>query len=409
MIKKLQRKFILLSMSAFLLVLAVIITGINLVNYSAVVQEADRVLSIMMDNKGEFPLDPDKFGTMLPPGMSPEIPYESRYFSVVANVETKQILFAETSQIISVDAQEAVDFAQTALSKNKTSGFIHSFRYQIKQENAFARITFLDCGRKLDAFYSFLMASIAISLFGYFIVFALISFFSNRIIRPISESYEKQKRFITDASHEIKTPLTIIHADSDVLEMEIGENEWLNDIKKQAAQLTELTNDLVFLSRMEESEHTLPAIDFPFSEVISETVASFQGVAQRQKKTLESNIPPLLTLCGNEKSIRQMVSILLDNAIKYSPSQEKISLLVEDQGKHLIISVTNCTTQVIEKDQLKLLFDRFYRVDASRNSKTGGHGVGLSIAKAIVETHNGKIQATSPTENTLQIIVKLPK
>ena len=409
MIKKLQRKFILLSMSAFLLVLSVIITGINIVNYNAVVQEADMLLSVMSENKGTFPMEPDKFGTMLPPGMSPEIPYESRYFSVIANTETKQILFVETSQIISVNKQAAVDYAQQALNNNNTTGFINSFRYQIQNENNLVRITFLDCGRKLDAFYSFLIASIAISLFGYLVVFALIAFFSNRIIRPISESYEKQKRFITDASHEIKTPLTIIGADTDVLEMEIGENEWLCDIKKQITQLTALTNDLVFLSRMEESENTLPMIDFPFSEVITETVFSFQALAQKQEKELCSYIPPMLTLRGDEKSIRQLISILLDNAIKYSPIKEQIFLCIDETNNHINISVTNTTHQNIEKDQLKLLFDRFYRLDASRNSKTGGHGVGLSVAKAIVEAHHGKITASSPKENTLQITIKLPK
>ena len=409
MIKKLQRKFILLFMSAFLLVLTIIITGINIVNYHAVVQEADMLLSIMTGNKGEFPTDPDKFGTMLPPGMSPEIPYESRYFSVIANAQTNQVLFVESSQIISVDTQAAITYAETALNKNKSTGFIESFRYQIQTENYFTRITFLDCGRKLDAFRSFLIASITISLSGYLIVIALIAFFSNRIIRPISESYEKQKRFITDASHEIKTPLTIIGADTDVLEMELGENEWTNDIKKQIAQLTTLTNDLVFLSRMEESENTLAMIEFPFSELITETAFSFQTLAQKQEKELQSYIPPMLTLNGNEKSIRQLVSILLDNAIKYSPVGERISLFVEEQNSHIVISVTNMTYQIIEKEQLKLLFDRFYRVDASRNSKTGGHGVGLSIAKAIVEAHHGKIQATSPKEYCLQITVKLPK
>lgn len=410
MIKKLQRRFILLSMSAFLLVLTVIITGINIVNYNAVVQEADRLLSIMTKNQGDFPADPDKFGAMLPPGMSPEIPYESRYFSVVANVETKQILFIETSQIISVDAQSAVDYAQTALNKGQATGFINGFRYQIQKENTFTRITFLDCGRKLDAYYSFLFASIAISLVGYLIVFALIAFFSNRIIRPISESYEKQKRFITDASHEIKTPLTIIGADTDVLEMEVGEeNEWISDIKKQVAQLTTLTNDLVFLSRMEESEQALPMIEFPFSEVATETIDSFQAVAKKQEKELLSTVPPMMSLFGNEKSIRQLVSILLDNAIKYSPSQETIHFTIEEQNNFFLLTVVNKAQQPLHKDQLKLLFDRFYRADASRNSKTGGHGVGLSIAKAIVEAHHGKIIASSPSENTLQITVKLPK
>lgn len=409
MIKKLQWKFILLSMSALLFVLVVIIGGINIVNYKAVILEADTFLSLMSDTKNEFPTEPDNLGDILPPGMSPEVPYESRYFSVILDKDTNKALFVETSRIVSVDTQAAVSYADTALRKNKSSGFIQDYRYQIHSEDNYTRITFLDCGRKLDAYYSFLYASIAISLAGYLIVFAFIAFFSNRIIQPISESYEKQKRFITDASHEIKTPLTIIHADADVLEMELGESEWLNDIKKQAAQLTDLTNNLVSLSRMEESKHALPAIDFPFSEVVAETALSFQALAQRQRKEICCQIPPMLTLFGDEKSIRQLVSILLDNAIKYSPSQENIYLSVEDQNKFITISVTNVTTQTIEKEQLKLLFDRFYRVDSSRNSQTGGHGVGLSIAKAIVDAHHGKIQALAPRENCLQILVKLPK
>lgn len=409
MIKKLQRKFILLSMSALLLVLVVIIAGINLVNYNAVTQEADKLLSIISENKGEFPIGPDKFGDKLPPGMSPEIPYESRYFSVVLDKDSNQILFVETSRIISVDSEEAVIFANTVQNKRATTGFIQNFRYQIHEDDNFKRITFLDCGRKLDAYYSFLFASITISVCGYLIVFAFISFFSNRIVQPISESYEKQKRFITDASHEIKTPLTIINADTDILEMEIGGNEWIDDIKTQITQLTELTNSLVLLSRMEESEHILPTIDFPFSEVVVETASSFQHLAQKQRKELEYHIPPMLTLCGDERSIRQLISILLDNALKYSPINSKISLLVEEQNNAITICVTNDTLQNIEKDQLKLLFDRFYRMDASRNSQTGGHGVGLSIAKAIAEAHHGKIHAATPKESTLQITVKLPK
>ena len=410
MIKKLQQKFILLSMSALLFVLVVIISGINLVNYNAVTQEADKLLSVISENKGEFLMEPDKFGNKLPPGMSPEAPYESRYFSVVLDSASKQILYVETSRIISVTPTTAVSYANAALNKKTTTGFIQDFRYQTQEESNFTRITFLDCGRKLDAYYSFLYASIGISLIGYLIVFAFIAFFSNRIIRPISESYEKQKRFITDASHEIKTPLTIIGADTDILEMDLGEeNEWLLDIKKQVKHLTELTNDLVFLSRMEESEKSLPMIDFPFSEVVTETASSFQALAEQQEKELKSYVPPMLTLRGDEKSIRQLISILLDNAIKYSPSGESISLDIDEQSNHVSIVVTNTTTQIIEKEQLKHLFDRFYRVDTSRNSKTGGHGVGLSIAKAIVEAHHGKISAVSPKENCLQIVVKLPK
>ena len=150
------------------------------------------------------------------------------------------------------------------LQEGQSRGFSGNFRYAVSTEGETTRILFLDCGRKLDAFRSFLFASIAISLLGYVVVLLLIAFFSNRIVRPMAESYEKQKRFITDASHELKTPLTIISADVDVLAMDLGENEWLEDIQKQARRLTALTEELVYLSRMEESEVSLTMIEFSF-------------------------------------------------------------------------------------------------------------------------------------------------
>lgn len=408
MIRKLQTKFIFLSMCAFLLVLVVIITGINIVNFNAVLSEADELLAILSENKGAFPMGPGGMADRLPLGMSPEIPYETRYFSVTLNSQTGAVVQAETSRIVSVDTSQAIEYAKNVLNGGKTSGFADSFRYLVKTEDAFVRITFLDCGRKLDAFQSFLLASAGISLIGYLIVFVLIAFFSNGIIRPISESYEKQKRFITDAGHEIKTPLTIIHADADVLAMEFGENEWLEDIQKQTKRLTALTNDLVMLSRMEEAENNIPMIEFPFSDVVSEAASSFHALAQTQEQDFLCQIQPMLTLRGNEKAIAQLVSILLDNALKYAPTGGTVTLTVEKQNRSLRLSVYNTTACEIQQESLPLLFDRFYRMDPSRNSQTGGYGIGLSVAKAIVTTHNGRIQAATEDGHSLRVTVLFP-
>lgn len=408
MIRKLRIRFILLSMAAFALVLAVIVGAINVVNFNGVVSEADELLVLLSENKGAFPQGPGGMGDRLPPGMSPEIPYESRYFSVILQKETGCVIQVNTSRIVSVDTGRAVEYALEVLEKGNAHGFADSFRYSTREENGTVRITFLDCGRKLDAFQAFLLASIGISLLGYGVVFALIAYFSKRIIRPISESYEKQKRFITDAGHEIKTPLTIIHADAGVLEMELGENEWLQDIQRQADRLTALTNDLVLLSRMEEAETTMQMIEFPFSDVVSEAAASFQALAQTQGKIFHCHVQPMLSLQGNEKAIHQLVGILLDNALKYSPAGGKVSLTVEKQGKVLRLEVHNTTRDPMPKEDLHMLFERFYRMDPSRNSQTGGHGIGLSIAKAIVTAHGGRIQATSEDGASLRIAVLLP-
>lgn len=395
-------------MSAFLLVLTIIIGGINIVNYGDVVDEADELLSILSENKGTFPIDPSGKNSHLPPRLSPETPYESRYFTVILNKNTGAVIQTETGRIASVDTGEAIEYAKAALRGSQSTGFLDHYRYMIRQEDSRVQITFLDCGRKLDSFKGFLLTSIGISLMGYVIVFVLISFFSNRIIRPISESYEKQKRFITDAGHEIKTPLAIINADTDVLAMELGENEWLEDIQKQTQRLTSLTNDLVMLSKMEESESSMQMMDFPFSEVVQDTLCSFQSMAQTQNKELRFHVEPLLSLYGNEKAITQLVNILLENALKYSPDSSVVSLTAIKQNRTIRLSVSNATIEPLPKDSIPLLFDRFYRIDPSRNSQTGGNGIGLSVAKAIVMTHKGKISASAVNDSLLEITAVLP-
>lgn len=410
MIKKLRIKFITLSMLALFLLLSIIVSGMNVLNYKSVIGDADQTLTIIAKNRGQFPdVSPNKKEDRepTPHPLSPEAPYESRYFSVLLDSDGNT-LQTDTGKIKSVDTKTAIAYAKQILSEGKSKGFLNHFRFLCEAEGDNTRIIFLDCGRKMDSFYTFLIQSIVMALLGYILFFFVILFFSGKIIRPVAESYEKQKRFITDASHELKTPLTIIKADTDILEMECEGNEWVQDIKKQADRLTALTNDLVYLTRMEESGNNCPMIEFPFSDVISETAASFQAPAKNQSKIISCDIKPMLSMTGNEKAIRQLLTILLDNALKYSPEGSTISVRAEKQGKHICLTVENATTDAIDKQTLPLLFDRFYRMDSSRNSQTGGYGIGLSIAKAIVNTHGGKIQADTKDGHTLCIFVLLP-
>ena len=405
MIKKLRFKFILLSMAAVFLVLSLIIAGINVVNYRGVVREADALLDILSENRGSFPRGPgDGKGGKLPPNMSQEVPYETRYFTVLLS-STGDLIQTDTSRIVTVEQSSAAELARAVLAEGRSRGFSANFRYAVSTEGETTRILFLDCGRKLDAFRSFLFASIAISLLGYIVVLMLIAFFSDRIVRPIAESYEKQKRFITDAGHELKTPLTIISADVDVLAMDLGENEWLEDIQKQTKRLTALTNELVFLSRLEEADSPLSLVEFPFSEAVSEAASSFQALAQTQNKDFQCDIQPMLSLKGNERAIQQLVNILLDNALKYSPEGGSVRLSAQKQNRSLLLSVSNTTENAVSKEQLNLLFERFYCTDPSRSAQTGGYGIGLSVAKAIAEAHNGKIQARTEDGSFLLITV----
>ena len=407
MIKKLKSKFILLSSMAMLVLLSAIVCGMNIINYQNVIEDADQVLEILSENRGSFPEFDFDMEFSRPKNMSPELPYESRYFSVLLS-QNGNVIQVETSRIKAVSTEDAIQFSEKAFQKNQTDGFISSYRYHISEENDTVRITFLDCGRTLDAYNDFLFASILMALAGLALFIFVIAFFSEKILAPIAESYEKQKRFITDAGHEIKTPLTIINADLDVLSMDIEDNEWVDDIKRQTERLSTLTKNLVYLSKMEEDEHALNKIDFCFSDAVSESAESFHALALTQNKTLNCAIEPMLTLCGDENAIRQLVSILLENALKYSPANSTIDLKVQKRAKQIELSVHNVSEVSVPKEDLSQIFERFYRLDASRSSLTGGHGIGLSIAKAVALAHHGKIKASTTDGHSLEITVNLP-
>ena len=425
MIKRLRRKLIAACMLSLAIVLLVILGGVNLMSYQKVVADADAVLALLEANDGVFPrihagpeeMPEDGFSPAGGPGgkkdpfdqrgLSPETPYESRFFSVLLG-EDGQVLETDTGQIAAVDGEEAAVYAQSVAASGKRAGFWGNYRYLLCQEDTNSRVIFLDCGRSLSSFRTTLIASVSLALLGLGAVLALLLILSKRIVRPVAESYEKQKRFITDAGHELKTPMTIISADADLAEMECGENQWLTDIRRQAQRLTDLTHDLIYLSRMEEEQPKLQRIEFPLSDVAEEMAQSFAAPARSQDKELTVTVQPMLSCTGDEKAIRQLISILLDNALKYSPDGGQLALKLEKQGRTLLLTVSNTTQQPIAREQLAHLFDRFYRTDQSRNSQTGGYGLGLSIAKSIVLSHKGKIRAESPDGTCLSIMVNLP-
>lgn len=424
MIKKLRAKLILACMFSLAVVLLVILGGVNLMSYQKVVSDADTVLSLLAANDGAFPKlrapqeekDEGYFAPFGTPGgkpnlfnqriMSPETPYESRFFSVLLG-EDGQAVETDTGQIAAVDAEQATDYAQKAAASGKTSGFLDDYRFLVQNESGGIRVIFLDCGRSLSSFRTTLLASVSLAVLGLAAVLFLLLILSRRIVRPMAESYEKQRQFITDAGHELKTPMTIISADADLAEMECGENQWLTDIRRQAQRLTALTNDLIYLSRMEEEQPKLQYIDFPISDVVEEMAQSFAAPARSQDKELQVQVQPMLSFKGDEKGIRQLVSILLDNALKYSPPGGQLALRLEKQGRNLLLTVSNPCAQPMEQDKLPHLFDRFYRTDQSRNSQSGGYGLGLSIAKSIVSAHKGKIRAESHDGTQLSIQVTL--
>jgi two-component system sensor histidine kinase CiaH len=413
MIRKLRIKLIFASMFSLLLVLGVIFCTVGILNYTKIVADAESILAILRENDGSFPMENHSQSTADfmeehprdDRRFSAELPYESRYFSVFL-LEDGSVISANTGKIAAVDTTTAIAYAQSVVNAGNVRGFVEDYRYTVYTVENEIHVIFLDYGREMDSFRTFLFTCMGVSLIGLLAVLLLLIFFSSRIVKPFSENYEKQKQFITDAGHELKTPLTIIDADAEILEMDIGENEWLADIQIQTKRLAQLTNSLIQLSRMEEQPQ-IERIEFPISDVVEETIETFQTLAKTQNKNLSSKIQPMLSIKGDEKAISQLVTILMDNAIKYSDEGGKIEVTLEKQKNAIQLGVFN-TVESIQKEKLPHFFDRFYRADQSRNSKAGGYGLGLSIASAIVSAHKGKISAITRDEKSLLITAVFP-
>lgn len=404
MLKKLRIKFIIVSMVATLLVLTAIISFINIRNYVNINETADRTLQVLKDNDGRFPMEKKE----PPKGISPEAPYETRYFTVTFDSEGN-VVAIDTKNIAAINDDVAKEYAEKLYAKNKEKGFIKDYKYvETITTNGDKMYIFLDCSKSLRTFREFLSASIIISIAGLFVVLVLVVIFSKIIMKPVAETYQKQKQFITDANHELKTPLTIINASCEILELEMNntENEWTNTIKEQVARLTELTNKLVFLSKMDEENHKISMTDFSLSEVIEEAVKPYYTLVLSKGKKITTDIEANVTLNGDMEMIKQAISLLLDNAIKYSDEEGNITIKLSKSGRNKKIIVSNTTTGVPTGD-LSQLFERFYRLDKSRNSETGGHGIGLSVVKSIINLHKGKIIANSNDGKTINFIITL--
>lgn len=422
MIKILRRKFISIAMLSTSLVLFVIIASINVANYISMNSTLDVRLELIADNGGRFPdfnqapapsdasIPDDTIEPSRKHGIDKETPFDTRYFSVLL-YDNGTVSIIDTGKIASVTTEQASEYATTLFEAGKTKGFVDQYKYICvtttdSNENNMILYVFLNCSKELMTIKNYAFASIGISLIGLFIVFLLVCFFSKVVTKPMAESYEKQKRFITDASHEIKTPLTIIDANTEILEMTHGENEWTESIRKQIGRLTSLTEKLVFLSRMDEENSKLEMEVFNISDAITDTAMPFKAVAAAKGKTLEINVLSDISYCGNETTIRQIVSLLLDNAVKYSSENSLIKVDFCVSGKSKVLTVWNSVDK-IEQGKLDYLFERFYRIDKSRNSKTGGFGIGLSVVQAIVAAHKGKISAKSEDGKSITFVITL--
>ena len=414
MIAKIKKKYIAAVMLIVIAVIAVFVAIINTVNYFNTDERSEIRLDFIAKSDNLLPEtseppseeDNDNESSEGSGVIDEETPYDIRYFTVTIRNDGT-IIGTDIRRIARLTNEQAVKYAAEAFINGSDTGYHEEYKYKAIHHEQKVIYVFLDVSRELDAFQSFLTSSIIIGLIGIAVIFALLRILANYIFKPIIESYEKQRRFITDAGHELKTPLAIIKANAEVIEIESGESQWTESIKNQSTRLTKLTENLIRLSRMEEGAQNSMHSQFSLSDTVSEIAENWCTVAQTKDKSLVYYTEPDITLRGVKNDIAQLVSILLDNAIKYSSKETEITLNLERTALGAILTVYNAVDS-IEIGNLNVLFNRFYRRDNSRNSVGGGFGIGLSLAKSIVQNHKGKISAVSEDGKSITFTVILP-
>ena len=404
MLKKLRWRFILAAMAAFVTVVATLLCLVNLWNYQLVTRQQDNTLERLVEiDFGSTP------GSGRPPfdrmgRFSPEVPYMLRFFSVHFAPDGS-IRQTQQQYIASINQNQAEEYAKAVLAGGRQSGYYQGYRFLVQAGEEDTAVVFLNSERELQSMRSLLLLTLVVALSCIVVVFVLVVLFSRRAILPYVRNLEAQKQFITNASHELKTPLTAIATSADVLAMEYPEDEWVPGIQAQAAKLSKLITNLVTLSRVNEENPFPVRAEFPLSEALWETAEPFASLVRAQGKEYSQEIQDGLTLCGDRMAIQQMVSILLDNAMKYTPQGGSIRLTAGRSGKRATIAVSNTCSQDGALDVTRL-FDRFYRGDVSHSGTVGGTGIGLSIAKATAEAHGGSIQARQE-DGVITFLVKI--
>lgn len=394
MLKKMRWRFIGAAMAAFTAVVLTLLCFITLWNYLSVTRQQDITLERLLEvdrRNVDVPA-----GVITPPfenmdGFSPEVPYMIRFFSVHL-AEDGTVAHVNQNYISSISEADAVQYVQAALATGKKGGYENGYRYMVSTSEQETVVLFLNSELELQTMKSLLWITLAIASVSLVVVFVLVVFFSRRAIAPYLKNMETQKQFITNASHELKTPLTAISTSADVLAVEHSEDEWVKNIQAQAGRLSKLIGNLVTLSRLNEEDPFPVRAEFSLSDALWEISEPFSSVARAKGKAYSQNIADNLCMIGDQTAIQQMVSILLDNALKYSSDGGSISLIAQRGGKRTELTVSN-TVDTIQCADITRLFDRFYRADESHSNTVSGTGIGLSIAKATVQAHGGKIFA----------------
>lgn len=324
-----------------------------------------------------------------PEGQREEKTFHLQTFYSVAFSAEGEVLGIDNEDLPDIADEELVKLAQELVKKGRSDGICRDWIYHVEENEGMTLVSLMDksiMNSNMDTLfqYTLVFGSIAMVL-----LFFMSLYLAGRIVRPLEESYQKQKQFISDASHELKTPIAAVHANAELLEREFGQSKWLDNIQMENQRMGELVRELLELARTENTRPQMEKLDF--SRVVMGSVLSLEGIAFEKACGLESQIQDDLFVRGNPEQLERLVMILLDNALEYAPDHSVINVVLKAEKGQILLSVAN-EGEAIPEDIRKNLFERFYRADESRQGENGHYGLGLAIAKSIVTAHQGKIE-----------------
>ena len=332
--------------------------------------------------------------------------YRTRFFRIFLD-EDKKVTNVNMDHIAAVDEKKAVRMTKMAMLRRGKVGLVGSYRYRKEYKDGQVRsIIFLDCKENQSFYHLAVTITITVSTLLTCLITVIFAIASTRAVRPFEINSNRHKQFITDASHELKTPLAIISANAEVLQYKGDGNEWTQNIIDQTKHMGKLINQLLVLAKLDEVQEKSEKQEADLKLLLEETIEPFEEVATQKKVTLKLHLEEGVTIRVNREQIAQLVSILTENAAKYVNDGGKIVWRLTKTQHGAVLVVKNTTEK--ELPDTKRMFDRFYRSDSSRSSKTGGQGIGLSIAKKIVDSHKGSITAKAG-DGMVTFRVSLPK
>jgi len=414
MIRTLQKRFIRSAMLAITILLFVLLGAINIGNIYVLERQNRQMLGVLLEEE-TMPQPPhrkddkkDKPKGFLERPLDANSRMAAVYFTVKTD-ERYNIFEINTDRIADLSEEEAEAICQSVIDEGAVEGKIRNFLYgaSVNGRDGSRLYLFLDTTMQLRGIWPVVLFSIVAGLACWFAMLFLVILISKRAIRPIAENMARQKQFVTDAGHEIKTPLAIILANTEAMELYEGENKWSRNIREQTMRLNGLMQNLLILARADEGQELTRREKISLSLELTEILKMFAEPVELKGLAVTARIDDGLFVKADREQLRRLFSILLDNAVKYSPPKGKVTISLEHHGKTLIFSICNQCEKLPECSPEKL-FDRFYRADAARTQENGGYGIGLSAAKTIALLCRGMIRAAYCPPDRIAFTVELP-